>query len=111
MKSLIFIAPPAAGKGTQSEIISKKYNIPSISTGDLLRDARNQDNEIGRINDVSSNWIKDITYKMGNLVQSSRTDIPRGLIKTDGLDNNGEISYTPENYPDLYDALLNNKIK
>lgn len=49
MKSLIFIAPPAAGKGTQSEIISKKYNIPSISTGDLLRDARNQDNEIGRI--------------------------------------------------------------
>ena len=46
---MIFIAPPAAGKGTQSEIISKKYNIPSISTGDLLRDARNQDNEIGRI--------------------------------------------------------------
>ena len=49
MKSLIFIAPPAAGKGTQSEIISKKYNIPSISTGDLLREARNEDNEIGKI--------------------------------------------------------------
>ena len=49
MKSLIFIAPPAAGKGTQSEIISKKYNIPSISTGDLLREARTEESEIGKI--------------------------------------------------------------
>ena len=49
MRSLIFIAPPAAGKGTQSEIISKKYNIPSISTGDLLRDASKTDNNIKEI--------------------------------------------------------------
>lgn len=49
MRSLIFIAPPAAGKGTQSEIISKKYNIPSISTGDLLRDASRTDNNIKEI--------------------------------------------------------------
>lgn len=37
MKSIIFIAPPAAGKGTQSKLVSEKYNIPHISTGDLLR--------------------------------------------------------------------------
>ncbi|HHW69315.1 MAG TPA: nucleoside monophosphate kinase [Tenericutes bacterium] len=37
MKNMIFIAPPAAGKGTQSKIFSEKYNIPHISTGDLLR--------------------------------------------------------------------------
>ena len=38
MKNIIFIAPPAAGKGTQSKLISAEYNIPHISTGDLLRD-------------------------------------------------------------------------
>lgn len=37
MKSIIFIAPPAAGKGTQSVLIKDKYGIPHISTGDLLR--------------------------------------------------------------------------
>lgn len=41
MKSILFIAPPAAGKGTQSELVSKAYNIPHISTGDLLRKANN----------------------------------------------------------------------
>lgn len=42
MKSIIFIAPPAAGKGTQAVMLSSKYNIPHISTGDILRNA--QDN-------------------------------------------------------------------
>lgn len=38
MKNIIFIAPPAAGKGTASALVCEKYNIPHISTGDLLRD-------------------------------------------------------------------------
>ena len=37
MMNIILIAPPAAGKGTQSKLISAEYNIPHISTGDLLR--------------------------------------------------------------------------
>lgn len=45
MKSIIFIAPPAAGKGTQSKLISKKYNIPHISIGDLLRYSINSEDE------------------------------------------------------------------
>lgn len=39
MKNLIFIAPPAAGKGTISELLKEKYALPHISTGDLLRQA------------------------------------------------------------------------
>lgn len=39
MKNIIFIAPPAAGKGTLSHMIEEKYHLPHISTGDLLRDA------------------------------------------------------------------------
>ncbi len=38
MKNIIFIAAPGAGKGTQAKLISEEYNIPHISTGDLLRD-------------------------------------------------------------------------
>lgn len=37
MKSMIFIAPPAAGKGTQAKIICDLYHLEHISTGDLLR--------------------------------------------------------------------------
>lgn len=38
MKNIILIAPPAAGKGTQSEILVKEYGYVHISMGDLLRE-------------------------------------------------------------------------
>lgn len=34
---LIFLGAPGSGKGTQSELISKEFSIPQISTGDILR--------------------------------------------------------------------------
>ncbi len=34
---VVLIAPPAAGKGTQAELISKYYQIPKINVGDILR--------------------------------------------------------------------------
>lgn len=37
MKNIIFVAAPAAGKGTISAKVCTEYNIPHISTGDLLR--------------------------------------------------------------------------
>lgn len=44
MRGIIFIAPPAAGKGTQSDLICDKYGFEHISTGELLRDASEEDN-------------------------------------------------------------------
>ncbi|MFH1563099.1 MAG: adenylate kinase [Nitrospirota bacterium] len=44
---LIFLGPPGVGKGTQSELISKKFNIPQIATGDILRQAVKNQTELG----------------------------------------------------------------
>lgn len=48
MKNIIFIAPPAAGKGTQSDLLVKKYGYTHISTGDLLRSEIAKQSEIGK---------------------------------------------------------------
>lgn len=48
MKNIIFIAPPAAGKGTQSELLCDKYGLLHISTGDLLREESKKNTELGQ---------------------------------------------------------------
>ena len=48
MKNIIFIAPPAAGKGTQSELLCNKYGLLHISTGDLLREESKKNTELGQ---------------------------------------------------------------
>ena len=47
MKNIIFLAPPAAGKGTLSELLVEKYGYGHISTGDLLREEIKNKTEIG----------------------------------------------------------------
>ena len=48
MKKIIFIAPPAAGKGTMSEILTEKYGYKHISTGDILRNMAKVGDEFGK---------------------------------------------------------------
>ncbi len=45
--NLILMGAPGAGKGTQSANISAKYNIPAVSTGDMLRSAIKEGTELG----------------------------------------------------------------
>lgn len=45
--NLIFLGAPGAGKGTQAEKVCEKYNIPAISTGNMLREAVKNKTEAG----------------------------------------------------------------
>ena len=44
---LILLGAPGAGKGTQAEIVSRKLSIPTISTGNILREAIKNGTETG----------------------------------------------------------------
>ena len=44
---LILLGAPGAGKGTQAEILSREWNIPSISTGNILRAAMRNGTPVG----------------------------------------------------------------
>lgn len=45
---IVFIGPPGSGKGTQCQRVAQQYKIPHLSTGELLRQARQQDSPVGR---------------------------------------------------------------
>ena len=45
---LVLLGPPASGKGTQADVLSARFGVPKISTGDMLRAARAAGTALGR---------------------------------------------------------------
>jgi adenylate kinase len=67
---LILLGAPGAGKGTQANFIKEKFNIPQISTGDMLRAAIKEGSDLG----IAAKKVMDA----GGLVSD---DIMIGLVK------------------------------
>ena len=101
MKNIMFIAPPAAGKGTQAELVVEKYGIPHISTGNILREISKEDSEIGKYVQetlASGKLVKDdITYQLIE-ERLKKEDCQNGYI-IDGFPRNIEQAYE-------YDKIL-----
>ncbi len=70
MMKLILLGAPGAGKGTQAEIICEKLSIPTISTGNIIREAMKNGTEMGL-------KAKE-TVEAGKLVSD---DVVIGIIK------------------------------
>lgn len=49
LKRLVFLGAPGAGKGTQAKMVTEKFGIPSISTGEILRGAIKSETELGKV--------------------------------------------------------------
>ncbi len=101
MKNIIFIAPPAAGKGTQAKLVSEKYNIPHISTGELLREEINKGTKLGK-------EIKDIVAA-GILVSDELVlEVLKNKISEDSCKNGYILDGYPRNMQQAlsYEKLL-----
>ncbi|HET9030514.1 MAG TPA: adenylate kinase [Candidatus Aquilonibacter sp.] len=48
LRDIVLLGGPGAGKGTQAQILVKRFEYRQISTGDLLREHRNQGSELGK---------------------------------------------------------------
>jgi adenylate kinase len=68
--NIILLGPPGAGKGTQAQYLAESRDMIQLSTGDMLRAAKNSGSEMGRI-------VADVMAR-GDLVTD---DIVIGLIR------------------------------
>lgn len=101
MKNVILIAAPAAGKGTEAAKLKEQYNMPHISTGDLLRTAVAKGDERGAL--------------INQLISSGKfvgDDIVLELLKEKILEPDCENGYILDGFPrniaqaKAYDKIL-----
>jgi adenylate kinase len=68
--NVVMLGPPGAGKGTQAERLARRYELPKISTGDILREAVQTGTALG--------CIAKSTMEAGNLVGD---DVMIGIVE------------------------------
>ncbi|MCH7694933.1 MAG: adenylate kinase [Proteobacteria bacterium] len=80
---IILLGPPGAGKGTQADFIKNKFNIPQISTGDMLRAAVKAGTRLGKvakkIMDAGELVSDDLILKLVN-ERINQSDCQRGYL-------------------------------
>ncbi|EDV18462.1 hypothetical protein TRIADDRAFT_35113 [Trichoplax adhaerens] len=86
---IILLGPPGVGKGTQAKLLSKKYNLSQLSTGEILRKAIDNKSEIGL-------RVQEIINK-GGLVSD---DIVCDLVEKELLSNtSSNKAYILDGFP------------
>ena len=97
--NVIIFGPPGAGKGTQSNFISKKFNLLKLSTGEILRDQIKQKTDLGIkispiINsgafvsdEIVSELIEKVIKDKKNYNRIIFDGYPRSLTQAKNLDN------------------------
>lgn len=101
---LIFLGPPGAGKGTQAAHIVEKYDIPQLSTGDILRAAVKAETPVGR-------QAKAI-MAAGNLVSD---DVVAAIVEERIEDDDCAKGFLLDGFPrtvvqaEMLDAILEKK--
>ena len=104
MKNIIFLAPPAAGKGTLSEMLVKKYGYGHISTGYLLRQEVNAGTSLGK---EAEGLMKEGKYVPDDLIiklisnRITKSDCDNGYI----LDGFPRTKVQAEKYDELLKEL------
>lgn len=104
---LVFIGPAGAGKGTQAEKIIDRYSVAHLSTGDMLRAARDAKTEIGLEADkyMSSGQLVPDEVIIGIIAERLKKDdckkgylldgFPRTIAQAEALDKMLEAQGTP----------------
>ena len=99
--NLILLGAPGAGKGTQAEMLVKKLGIPSISTGNMLREAMANGSELGKQVKQAMDEGKLVSDELVLGITAQRTaqpdcengfildGVPRTLAQAEALDQKG----------------------
>ena len=96
---ILLLGPPGGGKGTQSKFLISKFNIPQISTGDMLRSHVKNDTILGQkakkymekgelVTDSLILEMMEVRFKEKDCINGFILDgFPRTIKQAEGLDN------------------------
>ena len=100
MKKILLLGPPGAGKGTQADIICDSFDIPKISTGDMLRSAIASGSELGkRVAGImnSGGLVSDEIIIELILDRIAQSDCANGFLFDGGIRTVGQADLCGEN--------------
>lgn len=102
---LIFLGPPGAGKGTQAKLLTEKFGIPQLSTGDMLRAAVANQTDVGKrakavmdagqlvsddiVNEIVSDRIDDADCAKGFILDGYPRTVPQAIALGRMLEGKG----------------------